>query len=103
MITLVRRITAVCVLSGLAACGSPENTRAPHAAPSATAAVSPSARPPTLAPGPAGLTPVFEHGLPTRDKTVALTFDADMTAGQGRGRRAGNGSTIRGLSRPCGS
>ncbi|MBU6535099.1 polysaccharide deacetylase family protein, partial [Streptomyces mayonensis] len=52
---------------------------------------------PTLAPGPAGLTPVFEHGPRTDGKdrgnggkggdsggkTVALTFDADMTADQG--------------------
>ncbi|MDF3149971.1 polysaccharide deacetylase family protein, partial [Streptomyces sp. T21Q-yed] len=44
---------------------------------------SPTARPPTLAPGPAGLTPVFEHGPRARDKTVALTFDADMTSDQG--------------------
>lgn len=46
-----------------------------------------SARTPTLAPGPAGLTPVFEHGPRTggtKDgKPVALTFDADMTADQG--------------------
>ncbi|MDX3372568.1 polysaccharide deacetylase family protein, partial [Streptomyces sp. ME02-6987-2C] len=44
-------------------------------------------RTPTLAPGPAGLTPVFEHGPRTggtKDgKPVALTFDADMTADQG--------------------
>jgi peptidoglycan/xylan/chitin deacetylase (PgdA/CDA1 family) len=47
-------------------------------------------RPPTLAPGPAGLTPVFEHGPRTgADKTVALTFDADMTAGQGARAAAG--------------
>ncbi|GHD02965.1 hypothetical protein GCM10010313_17320 [Streptomyces violarus] len=34
-------------------------------------------------PGPAGLTPVFEYGPRTRGRTVALTFDADMIAGQG--------------------
>ncbi|MDO0910878.1 polysaccharide deacetylase family protein [Streptomyces sp. DT2A-34] len=86
MITPVRRVTAACVLSAalsaLAAC-APEATRAPLPAPSATAASSPAAKPPTLAPGPAGLTPVFEHGPRTRDKTVALTFDADMTSDQG--------------------
>ncbi|MGN9757718.1 polysaccharide deacetylase family protein [Streptomyces sp. SD31] len=86
MITLVRRVTALCALSAalsaLASC-APEATRAPLPAPSATAASSPAAKPPTLAPGPAGLTPVFEHGPRTRDKTVALTFDADMTSDQG--------------------
>ncbi|MFE7270149.1 polysaccharide deacetylase family protein [Streptomyces sp. NPDC057623] len=101
MITRVRRITAVCALSGLAACGAPEATRAPHPAPSATAAVSPSARPPTLAPGPAGLTPVFERGPQTREKTVALTFDADMTADQGsraaRGERFDNPGLVTAL------
>ncbi|KMS71841.1 polysaccharide deacetylase [Streptomyces viridochromogenes] len=102
MITLVRRITAVCALSGLAACGSPETTRAPHPAPSTTVATSPSAGPPTLAPGPAGLTPVFEHGRPeTREKTVALTFDADMTADQGtraaRGERFDNPGLVAAL------
>ncbi|MEU9236559.1 polysaccharide deacetylase family protein [Streptomyces subrutilus] len=41
------------------------------------------AKPPTLAPGPNGLTPVFERAKQHTDKTVALTFDADMTADQG--------------------
>ncbi|WP_404955122.1 polysaccharide deacetylase family protein [Streptomyces sp. 147326] len=41
------------------------------------------ARPPTLAPGPNGLTPVFERAKQQTDKTVALTFDADMTSDQG--------------------
>ncbi|MBT2491537.1 polysaccharide deacetylase family protein [Streptomyces sp. ISL-96] len=41
------------------------------------------AAPPTLAAGPGGLTPVFERAPDTRTKTVALTFDADMTADQG--------------------
>lgn len=36
-----------------------------------------------MAPGPAGLTPVFERGRKGGDKVVALTFDADMTADQG--------------------
>ncbi|KUL31050.1 polysaccharide deacetylase family protein [Streptomyces regalis] len=86
MITLVRRVTAACALgaalSALASC-APEATRAPLPAPSATATSSPAAKPPTLAPGPAGLTPVFKHGPRDRDKTVALTFDADMTSDQG--------------------
>jgi peptidoglycan/xylan/chitin deacetylase (PgdA/CDA1 family) len=46
-------------------------------------------RPPTLAPGPAGLTPVFAHGSRADGRTVALTFDADMTADQGPRAAAG--------------
>uniref|UniRef100_UPI0006EB52DC polysaccharide deacetylase family protein n=1 Tax=Streptomyces prasinus TaxID=67345 RepID=UPI0006EB52DC len=41
------------------------------------------------APGPAGLTPVFENAPRSAGKTVALTFDADMTAGQGPRAAAG--------------
>ncbi|NDZ88430.1 polysaccharide deacetylase family protein, partial [Streptomyces sp. SID10115] len=52
------------------------------------AAPSPPA-PPTLAPGPSGLTPVFENGPRSRGRTVALTFDADMTADQGPRAAAG--------------
>ncbi|MEU1403716.1 polysaccharide deacetylase family protein [Streptomyces sp. NPDC005728] len=86
MIPSVRRITAVCALSAaLAACGTAGTSgtaRPAHARPAAPA--SPSAtRPPVLSPGPGGLTPVFEHGPRTLGKTVALTFDADMTADQG--------------------
>ncbi|MFF8845244.1 polysaccharide deacetylase family protein [Streptomyces sp. NPDC015127] len=43
-------------------------------------------RAPTLAPGPHGLTPVFRRAAApaaTAPRTVALTFDADMTADQG--------------------
>ncbi|MFD5280734.1 polysaccharide deacetylase family protein [Streptomyces rubrogriseus] len=90
MITLVRRATALCVLgAALAACGTTGAEQTPRPAPSAPAPSpsSSSARTPTLAPGPAGLTPVFEHGPRTggtKDgKPVALTFDADMTADQG--------------------
>ncbi|MCX5062086.1 polysaccharide deacetylase family protein [Streptomyces sp. NBC_00201] len=94
MITLVRlrRVTVGCALSAaLAACGT---ARAPHGvqhpAPSATSATSAApSRPPTLAPGPAGLTPVFKSGLRTEGKTVALTFDADMTADEGARAAAG--------------
>jgi peptidoglycan/xylan/chitin deacetylase (PgdA/CDA1 family) len=40
--------------------------------------------PPTVAAGPGGLTPVFERARKgSREKVVALTFDADMTADQG--------------------
>ncbi|MGW0460554.1 polysaccharide deacetylase family protein [Streptomyces tendae] len=90
MISLVRRTTALCVLgAALTACGTTGTEVAPRPAPSAPAP-SPSASrtpTPTLAPGPAGLTPVFEHGPRTGGtkggKLVALTFDADMTADQG--------------------
>ncbi|MEU0243900.1 polysaccharide deacetylase family protein [Streptomyces sp. NPDC006235] len=85
MIILLRRAAAVCALSAvLAACGT---GRPPRAAPPPESA--PPSRPATLAPGPAGLTPVFEHGPRTRGRTVALTFDADMTAGQGARAAAG--------------
>ncbi|MER7573531.1 polysaccharide deacetylase family protein [Streptomyces sp. NPDC126514] len=88
MITRVRSITAVCVLgAALAACGAPQAPRAARPAPSATSAAP--SQPPTLAPGPAGLTPVFRNGPRTPDRTVALTFDADMTADQGPRAAAG--------------
>lgn len=89
MITLVRRAAAVCVLAtALAACAAtrPAQQQAPRPAPSVPP--SPSA-PPTLAPGPSGLTPVFRNGPRTGDRTVALTFDADMTADQGPRAAAG--------------
>lgn len=77
----------MCVLgAALAACGAsgtPQRTAAP-AAPSAAAVP----RTATLAPGPGGLTPVFTNA-PRLDKTVALTFDADMTADQGPRAAAG--------------
>lgn len=78
--------TAAALGLALAACG----TGTPHAAPAASptrATGTPAAvshRPPTVAPGPGGLTPVFKRGTAAAGKTVALTFDADMTAGQGR-------------------
>ncbi|MGY5059891.1 polysaccharide deacetylase family protein [Streptomyces sp. 900105755] len=86
MIRLARRLTGtstVCVALGaaLAACGT---TEAPHPGPPAPAKASSSATPPpTLAPGPGGTAPVFTNGPRTLGKTVALTFDADMTADQG--------------------
>jgi peptidoglycan/xylan/chitin deacetylase (PgdA/CDA1 family) len=62
-------------------------TSAPPSSPaSASAAPGPATvrkAPPTMAPGPAGLTPVFERGRTGGEKVVALTFDADMTADQG--------------------
>ncbi|MFD3842491.1 polysaccharide deacetylase family protein [Streptomyces sp. NPDC058642] len=88
MIIRVRQVAAACALgAALTACtAAPEAPRAARPAPSAPAAPS---RPPTLAPGPAGLTPVFENGPRTHGRTVALTFDADMTADQGPRAAAG--------------
>lgn len=87
MITLTRGAVAVCALAAaLTACATAGPSQAPRPAPSASPAVQ---APPTLAPGPAGLTPVFHHGPRTGDKTVALTFDADMTADQGPRAAAG--------------
>lgn len=94
----------MCALgTALAACG----TGRPPQPPSPPVSAPPS-RPPTLAPGPGGLTPVFEHGPRTRGRTVALTFDADMTAGQGARAAAGERfdhprliSTLRALKVPA--
>ncbi|MFC9057603.1 polysaccharide deacetylase family protein [Streptomyces sp. NPDC057074] len=87
MISLVRRAAALCALgAALAACGTSGSAQAPgpaSGAPSTAPAKPAPSRPPTLAPGPAGLTPVFEHGPRTAGRTIALTFDADMTADQG--------------------
>ncbi|MFF4714242.1 polysaccharide deacetylase family protein [Streptomyces eurythermus] len=80
MIPPARRLTALCLLGAvLTACGT---ARQEHPSSPAPGSPSPS-RAPVLAPGPGGLTPVFEHGPRTRGKTVAFTFDADMTADQG--------------------
>ncbi|URM89173.1 polysaccharide deacetylase family protein [Streptomyces sp. MRC013] len=112
----------------LAGCGAPatppaagpadrHGTAAPS--PAAPSAVPPAASPrtgagasgrtpPTMAPGPGGLTPVFERrsgaaGAAGADKAVALTFDADMTADQGpraaRGERFDNPELIAALRR----
>ncbi|MFG3043914.1 polysaccharide deacetylase family protein [Streptomyces sp. NPDC048241] len=94
MIALARRITAVCVLgAALAACGTADPAkpvRPAHAEPHASASPSPSpSGPPTMAAGPGGLTPVFEHGPRDKGTTVALTFDADMTADEGPRAAAG--------------
>ncbi|WP_369249858.1 polysaccharide deacetylase family protein [Streptomyces sp. R41] len=111
MIIPVRRFAATCALgalgAALAACGAPGTPHAALPGHPASASAAPS-RPPTLAPGPAGLTPVFMNGPRTPDKTVALTFDADMTADQGP--RAANGehfdnprliATLRGFKVPA--
>ncbi|QQC91954.1 polysaccharide deacetylase family protein [Streptomyces alfalfae] len=88
MNALVRRSAALCalgalttVLVGCSGDARPVPAERPPAASRST--------PPTLAPGPQGLTPVFENGPRTHGRTVALTFDADMTAGQGPRAAAG--------------
>ncbi|UYQ66710.1 polysaccharide deacetylase family protein [Streptomyces peucetius] len=72
-------------LAGCDASGHRPGT-APRPSP-AEAAPSPAApAAPTMAPGPGGLAPVFTRAAgdgSTGAKTVALTFDADMTADQG--------------------
>ncbi|MFE0652667.1 polysaccharide deacetylase family protein [Streptomyces sp. NPDC059534] len=61
------------------------------------------AAPPTMAPGPGGLTPVYKHRAKGTEKVVALTFDADMTADQGpraaQGERFDNPELIATLRR----
>ncbi|GAA2328636.1 polysaccharide deacetylase family protein [Streptomyces kunmingensis] len=90
MISSLRRTALTCALGALAlgatACSGggaelshPGRVGRPAASPSAVAPTGP----PTLAPGPAGLTPVFRSAPEPKGRTVALTFDADMTAGQG--------------------
>ncbi|MER7348547.1 polysaccharide deacetylase family protein [Streptomyces aurantiacus] len=76
----------------LTACSAPPAPR-PPAAP-ATPPEAKKQTPPTLAPGPQGRTPVFKNAPRTRGtaeapRTVALTFDADMTADQGPRAAAG--------------
>ncbi|MEU8437696.1 polysaccharide deacetylase family protein [Streptomyces sp. NPDC029216] len=102
----VRKVAAVAVLgaaltgcgggagapqgAGQARMGTPAASGPAHAsapAPPSASAASPQAgapaQVPTLAPGPGGLTPVFERARQRTEKTVALTFDADMTSDQG--------------------
>ncbi|MCK8681064.1 polysaccharide deacetylase family protein [Streptomyces lichenis] len=97
MTSFVRKVTfwalAPLLPLCLAGCGDaaapgpagPTAAARPNSAPAAPVP----AAPPVLAPGPGGLTPVFTRGSAAGGKTVALTFDADMTADQGP--RAANG------------
>ncbi|MFD8966789.1 polysaccharide deacetylase family protein [Streptomyces sp. NPDC059568] len=85
LLTTATAIATVAVLgAALAGCGtgtdSPASLSASRSgAPGSTGV----GAPPTMAPGPDGLTPVFKRGTSAAGKTVALTFDADMTADQG--------------------
>ncbi len=103
MTTLTARVRSVALCSLLAVvvggCGSDAEPKKSAPLPSPKAEAS---RPPTLAPGPQGLAPVFNNGV-RREKVVALTFDADMTADQGpraaRGERFDNPQLIGALKR----
>ncbi|MFS8197344.1 polysaccharide deacetylase family protein [Streptomyces sp. CWNU-52B] len=89
MKSFLRKAVAACVVGAavLTACGAPESRQVVTVPESATATPS---RVPTLAPGPGGLTPVFARATrAARDRTVALTFDADMTSDQGARADAG--------------
>lgn len=122
----VRKAAAVAALgAALAGCGGGTGSPKPanqarmgtpaapaSASPSATPSGSPKAGAPVavavLPPGPNGLTPVFERAKQRTDKTVALTFDADMTSDQGpraaSGERFDNPqliSTLRALKVPA--
>ncbi|MEU8566240.1 polysaccharide deacetylase family protein [Streptomyces cyaneofuscatus] len=84
----------VVIGGALAGCGGTAPAPAPVPTPTspASAAPAPPKKPPTMAPGPAGRTPVFERrptGGGAAEKVVALTFDADMTADQGARAKAG--------------
>ncbi|MFI6525279.1 polysaccharide deacetylase family protein [Streptomyces uncialis] len=90
----VREVAALgLVCAVLAGCGAEGAQRAGrNGVSSSTVSPAPAAEPsqvPTLAPGPGGLTPVFMNGSRDLGKTVALTFDADMTADQGPRAAAG--------------
>lgn len=81
VIFLVRRIAAVCVACAVfAACGAPNAPRGPEQR-SARSSASASGEA-ALTPGSGGLMPVFKSAR-TQKKTIALTFDADMTADEG--------------------
>ncbi|MFF2848363.1 polysaccharide deacetylase family protein [Streptomyces sp. NPDC058001] len=92
MIIPVRKAVALCALgAALAGCGggSASQTVRPEGSGASAAPNASASRPPTLSPGPHGLTPVFQNGPRDLGKVVALTFDADMTADQGDRAAAG--------------
>ncbi|MGW0732735.1 polysaccharide deacetylase family protein [Streptomyces sp. NPDC002851] len=101
---MVAALASLAVLTGCGADGSARTAgRTPAASSTASPAPSAASRPPTLAPGPAGLAPVFKSGGREGGRTVALTFDADMTADQGaraaRGERFDNPGLLATLRR----
>ncbi|MFE9122062.1 polysaccharide deacetylase family protein [Streptomyces sp. NPDC007172] len=110
-ITARKLLTVALLGAALTACGSdpakPPHQAADKAAPSAPAGAGApkTTSAATLAPGPGGLTPVFERAPqnPQGEKVVALSFDADMTADQGPraagGERFDNPALIADLKR----
>ncbi|MFC9592486.1 polysaccharide deacetylase family protein [Streptomyces sp. NPDC056944] len=76
------KATAKATATADAATAGTPSPRPSAAAPGPKPARVPAA-PPTMAPGPGGLTPVYTHRAKGTEKVVALTFDADMTADQG--------------------
>ncbi|WP_345104738.1 polysaccharide deacetylase family protein [Streptomyces drozdowiczii] len=92
MIRSAYKMAALGVLGAvLAGCGQ-AGPRAAVERPTASASPSPPSateRPAVMAPGPGGLTPVFERGPRHAAKVVALSFDADMTADEGPRAAAG--------------
>ncbi|MEU6315624.1 polysaccharide deacetylase family protein [Streptomyces sp. NPDC047014] len=74
--------------TGSAAGSAPQSPAPASPQPGAPQAGAPGAAP-MLPVGPNGLTPVFERAKQHTDKTVALTFDADMTSDQGPRAAAG--------------
>ncbi len=95
MTALIAALGAVLVGCGSPAIPGPGASAPPAAKAQPKLSEKPAAKkqPPTMVPGPAGLTPVFTRGSgrggPAADKVVALTFDADMTADQGARAAAG--------------
>lgn len=87
MITFVRRLASFAVI-GVLLVGCDSDVSTQPVEPAETAKEAPTVAPapasgPGPDPGPGGLTPVFAHATRSGEKIVALTFDADMTAGQG--------------------
>ncbi|WUH64475.1 polysaccharide deacetylase family protein [Streptomyces sp. NBC_00441] len=73
----------------LVGCGRAQPRTAVERPPASPVAEKPAGKPPVMAPGPGGLTPVFTRGPQRAAKVVALSFDADMTADEGPRAAAG--------------
>ncbi|MFD6418832.1 polysaccharide deacetylase family protein [Streptomyces sp. NPDC060194] len=82
MTDFVRRAAVLGLIAALAACAAPAERPVPPTPSRSPAAASP---PPAAAPpaAPPAVTPVVRRGDGRGGRTVALTFDADMTAAQG--------------------
>ncbi|WP_242442065.1 polysaccharide deacetylase family protein [Streptomyces sp. CB02460] len=91
MIGFTHKAAALGVLGAvLVGCGQAQPTRtAVERPPAPHVTEKPAKKPPAMAPGPGGLTPVFTRGPQRSTKVVALSFDADMTADEGPRAAAG--------------